>query len=312
MGEENINAADEHCGILTIPAPHPIMGAWRDITYQPVVDNIWTVSEGIYRTIFLEGRKGVIAFDTLTTPGTARAYAAAVGRVFPAKPIHTIVYSHDHLDHSGYAAALAPDAEIIADEMCAKVIKLRQAEGQLQPGRIISGKTNRMHIDGVDFTLLNPGPTHGSGHISAHFASEKILFSSDTILANAKYGFLPDYHIGNFVNYMRGLLGLQWDTFVPGRYALSDRAGFEKGCDYIDAIQEACQQAFVEFVPIWALDAMQACVADKLRERFGELDGFEEHVGLTAIRIVHHYLMGGWGLEDTPAPAYMLADKVHL
>ena len=75
----------EHCGIFTIPPPIPILGAWRDISYEPVRDNIWTVSEGIYRSIFLEGRKGTIAFDTLTTPGTARAYAGAVGRVFPGK-----------------------------------------------------------------------------------------------------------------------------------------------------------------------------------------------------------------------------------
>jgi hypothetical protein len=24
---------------------------------------------------------------------------------------------------------------------------------------------------------------------------------------------------------------------------------------------------------------------------------------------VHHYLMGGWGLEDTPDPAILLADE---
>ena len=79
----------EHCGIFTLGGDIPIQGAWRDITYVPVRDNIWSVSEGIYRTIFLKGQKGVVAFDTLTTPGTARAYAAAVGRVYPNNPIHT-------------------------------------------------------------------------------------------------------------------------------------------------------------------------------------------------------------------------------
>ena len=91
----------EHCGIFTLGGDIPIQGAWRDITYVPVRDNIWSVSEGIYRTIFLKGQKGVVAFDTLTTPGTARAYAAAAGRVYPNNPIHTIIYSHDHLDHTG-------------------------------------------------------------------------------------------------------------------------------------------------------------------------------------------------------------------
>ena len=73
------NTPCEHCGIFTLGGNIPIQGAWRDITFTPVRDNIWSVSEGIYRSIFLKGRKGVVAFDTLTTPGTARAYAAKPG-----------------------------------------------------------------------------------------------------------------------------------------------------------------------------------------------------------------------------------------
>jgi hypothetical protein len=161
-------------------------------------------------------------------------------------------------------------------------------------------------------TLLNPGPTHGSGNISAWFAGEQILYSADTVLANARYGFLPDYHLGNFVRCMRGFLELDWQTFVPGRFELTDRDGFARGCDYIEAVQTECQNAFAEFVPIWIYDAMYGYVSNKLMDRFGDLDGFDQHVGQTAIRVVHHYLMGGWGLEDTPAAAVLLADQVAL
>jgi hypothetical protein len=31
-----------------------------------------------------------------------------------------------------------------------------------------------------------------------------------------------------------------------------------------------------------------------------------------AIRIVHHYLMGAWGLEDTAGHQVLLADQVSL
>lgn len=51
----------------------PIQCAYRDICYQPLRANLWTASQGISRTNFLEGRKSVIAFDTFGTPGTARA-----------------------------------------------------------------------------------------------------------------------------------------------------------------------------------------------------------------------------------------------
>lgn len=131
---------------------------------------------------------------------------------------------------------------------------------------------------------------------------EKLFFSSDTILPNARYGLLPDTHLTNFVGIMRSYLDLNFERFVPGRYGITDRAGFETGCDYIEAMQIACQNAFLNFVPIWVEDAMATYVREQLSTRFGQLDGFDEHCGRTALRIVHHYLMGGWGLEDSPEP----------
>jgi len=302
----------ENRGKFTREAAQAYLAREPDMQVEKLSNNIWTISDGSCRALFAEADNSVIAFDTFGTPGRARAYKKAIEQTISGKEIKTVIYSHDHLDHSGFAKDLAPDAEIIADEICAKVIKLRQAEGQSQVTKVISGAKNKMNIDGFEFTLLNPGPTHGSGNCSAWFAQDKILFSSDTILANAKYGFVPDYHLCNFVKFMRGFLDLDWETFVPGRYGLTDRAGFEKGCDYIEAVQLESQNAFAEFVPIWAFEPMKGYVTNKLAARFGDLEGFEDHVGQTSLRIVHHYLMGGWGLEDTPEPSVLLADEVTL
>ena len=302
----------ENRGLFTSDKAQAYLAYEPEMVVERLSERLWTISDGTCRTIFLKGQEGIISFDTFGTPGRARSYARAINQAIPGKEISAVVYSHDHLDHAGFAADLAPHAEIIADEMCAKVVKLRQAQGQRQPTRVVSGAKNRITVDGVELILLNPGPTHGSGNLAAWFAEEKLLFSSDTILANARYGLLPDIHLTNLVRFMRGFLELDWDRFIPGRYEVTDRVGFTRGCDYIEAVQEACQQAFVEFVPIWAYQPMHDYVANKLKDRFGGLDGFDEHIGLTAIRTVHHYLMGGWSLEDTANPGYILADEVRL
>jgi hypothetical protein len=57
---------------------------------------------------------------------------------------------------------------------------------------------------------------------------------------------------------------------------------------------------------------MKGYCIGQLGERFGDLEGFEGHIGQMAIRIVHHYLMGGWGLEDTPEPRVLMEDAVSL
>jgi len=299
----------EHQGIFTSATVKTYLSTDASVSSEQLSDRLWTVSDGKYRNIFVEAESSVVAFDTFGTPARARAYAAEISRCIPDKPVSTVIYTHDHLDHAGFAADFAPDAKIVADEMTAKVVALRNADGQLAVSDTLSGREHKVNFDGAEFVLLNRGPVHGTGHLSAYFDDEKLFFSSDTILPNARYGLMPDYHIANFVKIMRSFLDLDFERFVPGRYEVTDRRGFEEGCDYIEAMQTACQQAFISFTPIWVHDAMAAYVQNELGERFGHLDGFKEHAGQTAIRIVHHYLMGGWGLEDTPDPAILLANE---
>lgn len=302
----------ENRGTFTSDAAQAYLAKEPDMQVDKLSERLYSVSDGHVRTIFVVGDSSVIAFDTFGTPGRARAYRKAIEATAPGKPIGTIVYSHDHVDSAGFADDLAPDASIIADEMCAKVVKLRCAQGQTMPTQVLQGERNDIEIDGVKLVLLNPGPIHGSGNLAAWFEEEGVLFSADTVLANAKYGFMPDYHFANFVEFTRGFLDLEWQQFVPGRYEMTDRAGFERGIDFIEAVMTACQHAFINFVPIWLYEPMKGFCMEQLGEQYGDLEGFEGHIGQMAIRIVHHYLMGGWGMEDTEEASVLLADHVSL
>ncbi len=297
----------ENRGIFTNPVVEKYLAYEPAMQVDQLAGDIYTVSDGKYRTVFVDAGDSVAAFDTFGTPGRARAYRAAMERQLPGKTVGTLIYTHDHLDHAGFAADLAPDAAIIAHTQADEVIRLRKADGQLPATETISAAEHELKLGNTECVLLHPGPVHGTGHLSAYFPAEKILFSSDTVLPNARYGLMPDIHLANFVKFMRGFLGMDWDVFVPGRYEVTNKARFAEGCDYIDGLQIATQQAFVEMVPIWVHDVMAEYCSQALGERFGHLDGFEEHIGQTAIRIVHHYLMGGWGLEDTPKPSVMLS-----
>jgi glyoxylase-like metal-dependent hydrolase (beta-lactamase superfamily II) len=292
----------EHCGIFTIPPPIPILGAWRDITYEPVRDNIWTVSEGIYRSIFLEGRKGTIAFDTLTTPGTARAYAGAVGRVFPTKPIHTIVYSHDHLDHTGYAGDLAPQADIIAHDYANRVILGRQADGQLPATEVWTGERKSYSIDGCDFELIYPGPTHGDGNTAAYFPQCKVLFMVDTVAAGVGYCYLMDWHLAPYIAVMRRFLSLDWDTFIPGHFWILDRPRFVGILDYWERQIEFSQQAVIDGVDPHSMDELRRYTEAKLGPTDRDMFRYAEYAAINLSRYMQGYLSGGWGVEGNFAP----------
>jgi glyoxylase-like metal-dependent hydrolase (beta-lactamase superfamily II) len=305
VADDNDNpghAQGEHCGIFTIPGPIPILGAWRDITYEPVVDNIWTVSEGIYRSIFLEGRKGIIAFDTLTTPGTARAYAAAVGRVFPKKAIHTIVYSHDHLDHTGYAANLAPRADIIAHDYANRVILGRKSDGQLPATEVWTGERMGYAIDGCEFELIYPGPTHGDGNVAAYFPESKLLFMVDTVAAGVGYCYLMDWHLAPYIAVMRRFLSVDWDTFVPGHFWILDRRQFIEILDYWERQIEFAQQAVIDGVDPHSMDELRNYTDEKLGPTDRDLFRYHEYAAINLSRYMQCYLSGGWGIEGNFAP----------
>jgi glyoxylase-like metal-dependent hydrolase (beta-lactamase superfamily II) len=295
-------AQGEHCGIFTIPGPLPIQGTWRDITFTPVRDRIWSVSEGIYRSIFIPGNKGTIAFDTLTTPGTARAYAGAIGRAFPKKPIHTLVYSHDHLDHTGYAADMAPDAEIIAHRLCAAVVRARKSDGQLPATEIWDGERKHYSIDGVNFELLYPGPTHGDGNVAAYFPDSRILFMVDTVIPGVGYTFFPDWHFTPYVPAMKRFLSLDWDIFIPGHFWITDRQGFIENLEYYDRMSDFAQQAIIDGVDPHDWPGINNYTDEHLFEYFGELFRYYEYCAMNLSRYMQQYLTGGWGIEGNYRP----------
>ena len=135
---------------------------------------MWSVSEGIYRSIFLEGDKGVIAFDTLTTPGTARAYAGAIGPGVPDKadthhrllprPSRPHRLCRGHGPGCGHHCPPAVRADVVA---------ARKSDGQTPATEVWDGERKEYEIDGVYFELLYPGPTHGDGKIARLVPAEQ-------------------------------------------------------------------------------------------------------------------------------------------
>jgi hypothetical protein len=262
-----------------------------ELEVDELAAGLWTVSDGKHRTVFADGDEGVIAWDTLSTPGRARAYRQAIGR-----PVATVVYSNDHLDRSGWCSELAPDAERIAHEWCARIVELRGADGQLPVTRTVGGGERVGPAQ-----LVFPGLTSATGNLAAHFPEAGVLYAPETVLPNARYSMLPDWHIRNFSASLRSLLELDFDTVVPGRYGVMARDQFERGIDFLDAVHDAAQVAFAESVAVWLYDAIDAFVKERLASEWAHLDGFDDNVGIMAFRIAHHYLTGGWSTEETAA-----------
>lgn len=269
-------------------------------------EGLWAVGVDDHRALFAEGNGSVLSINAFGTPQATAVLRDAIATTVPGTPVRTLVATIDHLDHVGCAAALAPGAEVIAHELCARVLEGRSGAGGLRATRVVREPRQELELDGVTLRLLYEGPTQGNGGLAVHLPAQRVLYLVGP-RGDARYGLLPDMHFRHLTRLWRELAALDAvDVVAPGRGPLTDPAGLRRAADYVDAVAGACQHAFAEGVPIWVYDSMEQYVGQRLRDRFGDLDGFARHIGIAAIRLVHYYLMGGWGLEDTREPERLL------
>jgi glyoxylase-like metal-dependent hydrolase (beta-lactamase superfamily II) len=257
---------------------------------EEIADGVFTVAADDHRAMFVGG----VAINSFGSDARARAYAEAIGR-----PVEFVIATIDHLDHTGRTAALG--GPVLAHELCAAVMQRRGALAQRPADRVVRGAGEELELSGVPMRLLYPGPTQGTGNLAVQLPEQRVLFLAGP-RADARYGMLPDFHLRHVTRLWRELAALDVDVVVPARGAVMAPDQLVRAADYVDAIKVAAQEAFAEGVPIWVIEAMEPFVAERLRDRFGDLDGFDRHIGIASIRVVHHYLMGGWGMEDTSNP----------
>jgi glyoxylase-like metal-dependent hydrolase (beta-lactamase superfamily II) len=294
-----IDPATCHRGIFGIDGPLQGYAFPTTVSYRPVSDRLWTASDGIYRSIFVEGDEGVIAFDTFWSPAAAASYRTAIERVLPGREVHTVIYSHDHLDHTGFASDLAPGAgRIIAHADAARVIAARGSDGQTPATETWSGERQSFSIDGTEFELINPGATHGNGNVAAWFPDAGTIFMVDTVIPGVGYTFFPDWHLDSYLPNMRRLESLEWSSFIPGHFWPLDRKGFSENLSYYERIDEAAREALSEGVDPDDYTAIDAWARERLGGELGRLFRFGEYIGMNVMRFMLHHRTGGWGLED--------------
>jgi glyoxylase-like metal-dependent hydrolase (beta-lactamase superfamily II) len=274
-----------------------------NLTVTPVADGVWSADANDHRTIFAAAGEKVVAVNGFGTPELSAEYSEAIRATVPAATIAGVIASIDHLDHSARASELAGGGELIAHELCARILETR---GQRPTQRL--SEDAELELGGLRLSLLYRGPSQGSGNLAVHLPQQRVLFLVGP-RADARYGLFPDMHFKHLTRVWRELAELDVDVVVPGRGQPMDVAGLRRAADYVDALAEASQRAFADGIPIWVIEAMEPYVREKLLGRFGDLGGFDRHVGIGSIRVVHYYLMGGWGLEDTARPELLLVDE---
>jgi alkyl sulfatase BDS1-like metallo-beta-lactamase superfamily hydrolase len=140
------------------PVPETVhAGLWRQGELN-AVHGLFEVADGVWQArgydisniTFLETPNGWLIIDPLTTSSTAEACLQLANETLGERPVHTIIYTHSHLDHfggilgvtsqdevdAGNVRIIAPDGfleEVVRENIIAGPIMARRAHYQFGP-----------------------------------------------------------------------------------------------------------------------------------------------------------------------------------
>ncbi|HSA73180.1 MAG TPA: MBL fold metallo-hydrolase [Nitrososphaeraceae archaeon] len=212
-------------------------------------DNLYSVTDGAYNTMFLVTEKGVVAVDA--PPSLGQKYLKAIAEVTN-KPVNYLIYSHAHIDHIGAAGLFPKNVSVIAQEETARELQSAKAVAKnvtmVPPIPTIAfSKNYTLTIGNQTLKLDYYGSNHLPGNIFIYAPKQKVLMLVDIVfpgwvpfpyLAIAKdaAGFIKAHDIA--------LDKYDFDKFVGGHLTkLGTRNDVAIQKEFIDDLKNASTKA---------------------------------------------------------------------
>ncbi len=262
--------------------------------FEKLTDKVYTFRWNWYRNVIIVTNAGLVVIDPMN-PAMAAALKQELDRNFPGQKIHTLIYSHYHLDHTGGGAVLAPD-EIIAHEKSPQYWQDFEHKNLLEPTRYISGDTV-LNIGGVEIRALYLGLSHTDTLYAFHIPSERLVFTADLGLVKtvAPDG-VPDRYAPGYLAAMNRVIALDFDTFVPSHFGYGTRNDLIEWRDMLEDGRRLARDAIRTTGSLGVQDNQMGRYFDAvyypMREKYGTWHGFNEMFILNIVRDIEGEALG--------------------
>ena len=170
-------------GPIPQTAEGPPIPSEKGYLVEEIGNQLYSVSDGIYNTMFMVTDEGVIAVDAPPTLG--QNYLKAIAEVTD-KPITHVIYSHAHLDHIGAAGMFPQNASYIAQQETAnelqKAMSIAKNTSMIPPVPTVTFPENMtLEIGNQTLQLDYHGNNHLPGNIFIYAPSQSVLMLVDII-----------------------------------------------------------------------------------------------------------------------------------
>lgn len=256
--------------------------------FEQVTEKVYTFHWNWYRNIVIRTSAGLVVIDPMNTK-MVKALKAELDAAFPGEKVHTLVYSHYHLDHTSGGAELEP-LNVLAHEKNPVYWKAVEHSAVLEPTDYVAGD-KVLTIGGVEIRMLYLGLSHTDTLYAFHIPSERLVFTADLGLVKtvSPVG-VPDRYAPGYLAAIDRVIAIDFDTFIPSHF------GFGRNQDLIDwrnILEEGrrlAREAIQSYgTPVLGTNQMGQyfdAVYYPMREKYGGWHGFNEIFVLNLVRDV--------------------------
>lgn len=254
--------------------------------FEKLTEKVYTYQWNWYRNVVIVTDAGLVVIDPMNAEMSA-ALRKEFDRAFPGRKVHTLIYSHYHLDHAGGGAVLAP-TNVIAHEKCPTYWKDLDRTNVLEPTRFIAGDTT-LNIGGVEIRALYMGLSHTDTLYAFHIPSERLVFTADLGLVKtmAPDG-VPDRYAPGYLAAMNKIIGIDFDTFVPSHFGYGVKKDLIEWRDMMEDGRRLAREAIRTSGSVGLRDEQMGryfnAVYYPMREKYGQWHGFDQMFVLNIVR----------------------------
>jgi cyclase len=225
------------------PAPPQVTPG---ITVKQVKPDVWVATGGGGNSTIIIGTTGVIVVDAKQTQAGAEGLLKEISQITP-KPVTTVFLTHSDGDHVNGLVAFPAGVKVIAHENNKKELEAALAAGgrgappaDRLPSQVVTKDKETMTIDGVKLELYHWAPAHTSGDLMVYLPNQKIAATGDVVVTN-RADDNPNIHqekngsTAGWLTNVKGLIGLNADTYVTGHGDLLTKADLQRKFDLTTA-----------------------------------------------------------------------------
>ena len=226
---------------LLVQAPRTsAQSSTPDNEITTLADDVYLFRHRFHQSIFITTPKGVIVTDPINSD--AAAWLKAEITKLTDQPVRYVIYSHHHNDHITGGSVFA-DTALFISQVAARPKILQAADPQTPVPNLTF--IDRMFIDlgGKHVELIYTGRNHSDNSLVVLLPQSKLLFAVDFIpVETVAYRALPDGYPDDWIDSLRQVESLEFDTLVPGHGKIGRKEHVQRFRGYLEDLRAAVQE----------------------------------------------------------------------